>query len=83
MACRTRRFWTDAKKRSICLQTAAPGISVAMVAQRYAVNANLIFNWLRDPQYRPKAGWRSEEADLRLLAVEIVKEGRQVRGLTG
>ncbi len=53
MARRTRRLWTDDEKRSICFQTAAPGVSVAIVAQRYAVNANLIFKWLRDPRYAP------------------------------
>ena len=51
MTRRTRRLWTDEEKRSICLQTVAPGVSVAQVARRYAVNANLIFKWLRDPRY--------------------------------
>ena len=74
MTRRTRRLWTDEEKRSICLQTTAPGVSVAQVAHRYAVNANLIFKWLRDPQYRPKLGAGSEEAGLRFLPVEIVKE---------
>ena len=53
MARRTKRLWTDEEKRSICFQTAAPGVSVAQVARRYAVNANLIFKWLRDPRYAP------------------------------
>ena len=43
-----RRRWSDDEKRSICLQTTAPGVSVAQVARRYALNANLIFKWLRD-----------------------------------
>jgi transposase len=74
MARRTRRLWTDEEKRSICLQTTAPGISVAQVALRYTVNANLIFKWLRDPKYRPGAG--SEQAGLRFLPVEIVAEAK-------
>lgn len=74
MARRTRRLWTDEEKRSICLQTTAPGVSVAQVALRYAVNANLIFKWLRDPKYRLKPGTGSEEAGLRFLPVEIVAE---------
>ena len=49
MARRTRRLWTDEEKRSICVQTTAPGVSGAQVALRYTVNANLIFKWLRDP----------------------------------
>ena len=76
MARRTRRLWTDEEKRSICLQTTAPGVSVAQVALRYTVNANLIFKWLRDPKYRPKPGMGSEEAGLRFLPVEIVAEAR-------
>ncbi len=72
----TRRLWTDAEKRPICLQTTAPGVSEAQVALRYTVNANLIFKWLRDPKYRPKPGTVSEEAGLRFLPVEIVAETR-------
>ena len=77
MARWTGRLWTDEEKRSICLQTTAPGVSVAQVALRYTVNANLIFKWLRDPKYRPGAG--SEESGLRFLPVEIVKEASLAR----
>ncbi|MFN3847438.1 MAG: transposase, partial [Paracoccaceae bacterium] len=76
MARRTRRLWTDEEKRSICFQTTAPGVSVARVALRYTVNANLIFKWLRDPKYRPKPGTGSGEAGLRFLPVEIVAEAK-------
>ncbi|MFT7026230.1 MAG: transposase, partial [Paracoccaceae bacterium] len=51
MTRRTKRLWTNEEKRSICLQTTTPGVSVAQVARRYATNANLIFKWLRDPRY--------------------------------
>ncbi len=50
---RKHRLWTDEEKRSICLQTRAPGVSVAQVARRYAMNASLIFKWLKDPRYVP------------------------------
>lgn len=60
---RTRRLWTDEEKRSICLQTTAPGVSVAQVALRYTVKANLIFKWLRDPKYRPKIATGSDDSD--------------------
>jgi len=53
MARRTKRLWTDEEKRSICFQTTAAGVSVAQVARRYAMNANIIFKWLRDPRYAP------------------------------
>jgi transposase len=48
---RKHRHWSDEEKRSICCQTQAPGVSVAQVARRYAMNANLIFKWLNDPRY--------------------------------
>ena len=79
MARRTRRLWTDEEKRLICLQTTTPGVSVAQVALRYTVNANLIFKWLRDPKYRPKPGADPEDAGLRFLPVEIVKEASVIR----
>jgi len=48
-----KRFWSDDEKRSICEQTLTPGISVAQVARRYSMNANLIFKWLKDPRFMP------------------------------
>jgi transposase len=69
MARRTKRLWTDEEKRSICFQTTAPGVSVAQVAQRYAMNANLIFKWLRDPRYAPEPSAEPDEACF--LPVEI------------
>ena len=53
VARRTRRLWTDEEKRSICVQTTAPDVSVAQVARRYALNANMICKWLRDARYAP------------------------------
>ena len=48
-----KRFWSDDEKVSICAQTCAPGVSVAQVARRYAMNTNLIHKWLRDPKFAP------------------------------
>ncbi|XDA97956.1 transposase [Sulfitobacter sp. LCG007] len=77
MARRTKRLWTDAEKRSICFQTRTPGVSVSQVARRYAVNANLIFKWLRDPRYAPDAALVAPpEEKARFLPVEIVAETR-------
>jgi transposase len=56
MTRRTKRLWTDEEKRSICFQTTTPGVSVAQVVRRYAMNANMIFKWLRDRRYMPEAG---------------------------
>jgi transposase len=77
MARRTKRLWTDEEKRSICFQTTAPGVSVAQVARRYAVNANLIFKWLRDSRYAPDPALVAPPAEeTRFLPVEIVAETR-------
>ena len=48
-----KRFWSDEEKVSICAQTCAPGVAVAQVARRYAMNTNLIHKWLRDPKFAP------------------------------
>lgn len=53
MSKRKKRFWSDEEKREICHQASMAGVSVAQVARRYAVNANLIFKWLKDPRFAP------------------------------
>ena len=79
MARRTKRLWTDEEKRSICFQTTAPDISVAQVARRYAVNANLIFTWLRDPRYAPSVEEKSVQEPL-FLPVEVIEDGSHAAG---
>ena len=51
MAGRKKRYWTDEEKCEICAQARLPDASVAQVARRYAVNANMVFKWLKDPRY--------------------------------
>ena len=52
---RRRRYrrWSAEEKRSICRETRASGVSVAQVARRHALNANLIFKWLKDRRFAP------------------------------
>ena len=69
MSRRKKLFWADEEKREICAQATTPGISVAQVARRYAVNANLIFKWLKDPRFAPEADASDQEAVF--LPVEI------------
>lgn len=66
-----KRRWSDEEKRSICFQTAAAGVSVAQVARRYALNANLIFKWLRDERYAPEPDATVEEVEPVFLPVEV------------
>lgn len=56
----------------ICAQGRVPGVSVAQVARRYDVNANQIFNWMKDPKFA--ADDTADEDDTRFLPVEIVAE---------
>ena len=65
------------RRTSICLQTTAPGVSVAQVALRHTVNANLIFKWLRDPRYAPDpAAVPPPVVEPHFLPVEIVAEAK-------
>lgn len=43
----TRRMRTLEEKLAIINETAAPGASVAAVARKYGMNANLLFGWRR------------------------------------
>ncbi len=58
-----KRFWSDEEKRLICAQTRAPDVSVAQVARRYSMNANMIFKWLKDERYAPIQAGDFEVAD--------------------
>jgi transposase len=42
---RSRRRWSEAFKRRVVAEAAEPGVSVASVARRHDLNANLLFNW--------------------------------------
>ena len=71
MAGQKRRSWSEEDKRSICLQTLAPGVSVSQVARRYAMNANQIFNWLKDERFVPSP---DETEAAAFLPIEVCSE---------
>ncbi len=52
-------------------KTRAPGVSVAQVARRYSLNANLVFRWLKEPQFQQQV--RDIDA-VTFLPVEISTE---------
>ncbi len=64
---RVRQTWSDDEKRSICLQTLAPGVSAVQVTRRYAMNGHLIFKWLKDPRFQLG---EAETEELAILPVE-------------
>ena len=49
---RKRRSYSKAFKLQVLAETRKPFVSVAEVARRHGMNANVIFNWLRDPRLR-------------------------------
>ena len=57
----------------ICAQTRVPRVSVSQVARRYDVNANQVFNWLKDPRF---ASNETFEDTARFLPVEILGDAR-------
>ena len=44
---RRRRTWSADQKQRIVAESFAPGASVAEVARRYGLNANMLFTWRR------------------------------------
>jgi transposase len=50
---RGRRFWSQGHRQRVVAEALAPDASVAEVARRYGLNANLVFKWIK----RAKAGW--------------------------
>jgi transposase len=67
---RTRRRWTIEEKRRITQETFVSGASVARIAQRYALNANQLFQWRK--KYRE--GRLGSRVAPKLLPVTITDE---------
>lgn len=44
---RSRRKWSPEEKQRIVSEATRPGASIAEVARRYGINANLVFAWRR------------------------------------
>ena len=50
---RKRRSYAKAFKRRVVAETLEPGASVAEVARRHGLNANMVFMWRGDPRFGP------------------------------
>ena len=53
---RIRRRYSKDFKRRVVSETLEPGSSVAAVALRHGLNANMVFMWRRDPRFRQGGG---------------------------
>src|SRR5271165_1325270 len=69
---RRRRFWSAEEKRRMVAESFMPGASVSKVAQRYSVNANLLFTWRRQEARSAASG---EAEALKLLPVTVAEDG--------
>ncbi len=50
-----RGRYTDKFKRQVLAETFEPGASVAAVARKHDLNANMLFGWRPDPRFVPAA----------------------------
>src|SRR5271169_5156150 len=67
---RRRRFWSSDEKRRMVAESLEPGASVSRVAQRYGVNANLLFTWRRQEASSAANG---DAEPVRLLPVTVAE----------
>src|SRR5689334_18189615 len=71
-----RRRWPEETKRKIVEETFKPGASVAIVARRHELNANVVFAWRR--MYRAaEIGKADSGADLIPVKVIAPESGRK------
>jgi transposase len=68
---RRRRFWSSDEKRRMVAESFAPGASVSEVAQRYGINANLLFTWRRQ---NARSAARGGAEPFELLPVRVSDE---------
>ena len=68
---RRRRSWLDAEKQQMVAESLQPGASVAEVAQRHGINANMLFTWRRQRQ-----ACRRAEADEALKIIPVTVTAR-------
>lgn len=71
-----RRYRTVEERRRIVEETLAEGVSVAVVARRYGVNANQVFHWrkLYQSGLLEPCSQRRQHNTARLLPVTVVDE---------
>ncbi len=68
-----RRFRSLEEKVRIIAEAMAPGASVAAVARKHGVNANLVFAWMR-LQEQGMLATRTRRSRPKLLAVSVTAE---------
>lgn len=73
------RRWSRADKWRIVEESYQPGTSVSLVARRYDVNANQVFNWRRDAREgrlgKPPAGIAASRDEMAFLQLGVLGDG--------
>ena len=77
---RRRRVWGADEKRRMIEESRAPGASVAEVALRHGVNANLLFTWRRQAARHDRGKGASP---VELVPVEVTPEARRLDDAAG
>ena len=66
-----RRRWSADQKQRIIAESFAPGASVAEVARRYGLNANMLFTWRR--RHGHAAGANAVGEPVKIVPMRIVE----------
>ena len=67
---RRRRSWTQSEKRQIIEESLREGASIAEVARRHELNANLLFTWRRQMGVEPSV----RDDPMPILPVTIARD---------
>jgi transposase len=67
---RRRRTWSSDQKQRIIAESFAAGASVAEVARRYGLNANMLFTWRRRDR---RVGGGNDGAPVNIVPVRVVE----------
>ena len=67
---RRRRTWSADQKQRIIAESFAPGASVAEVARRYGLNANMLFTWRRRGR---RAGGGNDGEPAKIVPMRVVE----------
>jgi len=67
---RRRRTWSADQKQRIIAESFGPGASVAEVARRYGLNANMLFTWRRRDR---RVGGGNDGAPVNIVPVRMVE----------
>jgi transposase len=79
---RTRRHWSPEEKRRLVALTHEPNASIASVARRHDLNANLLFNWRRQLG-RQALALSDRSGAMAFAPIEVVPEPRRDERASG